>query len=134
MVLATLNFIAGLELYETEKPFFLNVVGHETLPNVFQTNLVYLPREGIRVQVIREKGLDAFSLQESGFQILIHQIASNVEDEDGDIEAYCDEIVRLMIRECKAAHAICYDYRVSFLSTVKQHYNQEVLKLGGKLC
>lgn len=132
MVLTTLNFIADLELYETERPYFLNIVGHETLPDVLQTNLEYLPHGGIQIQDIRERGLDAFSLEKNGFKILKHQTDSNVEGGDGDIEAYCDEIVRLVIQECKAVHAICYDYRVSFLSTVKQHANQEVLNLGGK--
>ncbi len=113
MVAATLNFITDLDRYETEKPYFLNIVGHKSLPTVLQTNLEYTPHDGVEIEDIRGPKSESFSLEENSFKFLKYEAVSSLEDGDAAVEAYCDEIVRLVAKECNAAHAICYDYRVS---------------------
>ncbi|RWA10866.1 hypothetical protein EKO27_g4236 [Xylaria grammica] len=112
MVAATLNFISDLDLYKAEKPYFLNIVGHETLPTVIQTNLQYTPHDSIKIDDLREHGLEAFSMSRNGFQILKYQARSLLDHTHMDIDAYCEEIIKLLGTELGAIHTICYDYRV----------------------
>ncbi|KAK4460362.1 hypothetical protein QBC42DRAFT_181025 [Cladorrhinum samala] len=121
MVAATLHFISPLDRYRTEKPYFLNVVADDPSQTILQTNLEYTPRHGIALSDIRERGLEAFSLENNGFAILKYpkyQTASDLDPAEGDgapssaIESFCDDMVKLVMRECNAVHGICYDYRI----------------------
>ncbi|KAG7287564.1 hypothetical protein NEMBOFW57_007076 [Staphylotrichum longicolle] len=112
MVSATLHFLSNLERYDSEKPYFLNIAGNESSPAIIQNNLEYAPQDGIELLDMRERGFDAFSLEDNGFTVLKYEAAARPEDSDAAMESYCDEIVRLVMKECNAVHTICYDYRV----------------------
>jgi hypothetical protein len=112
MVVATLSFITSAKRYETEKPYFLNILEHERLGTVLKTNLEYTPIHDIEIQDIRKTDRSAFTLKENGFQIMECETSPEIGDDGAGIEAYCNEIVQLLAKECDASHAICYDYRI----------------------
>ena len=114
MVQATLHFLKPLDIYETERPYFLNILGDEISQQILQTNLEYSPREGISIEDVREQGLDKFSLEENGFQVLKYKANTAVDLDDAKVETYCEEIVKLVSERLNAVHTVCYDYRVRF--------------------
>lgn len=113
MVAATLNFLKPRELYNIEKPYFLNIPGSEPGNHILQTNLEYEPREKIEIQDLRQRDVDGFTLQQNGFQILQSNVTSMSGTEEDQIEAYCEKITAQVKKECGASHVLCYDYRVS---------------------
>lgn len=113
MVQATLHYLKALEIYETETPYFLNILNDDPAQQVLRTNLEYAPHDDISIEDIREKGgLDAFSIEENGFEVLKYTAKAAVDENDAEVAAYCEEIVKLVSEKLNAVHTICYDYRV----------------------
>ncbi|CAK7234330.1 hypothetical protein SCUCBS95973_008899 [Sporothrix curviconia] len=134
MVIANLSFLCNLPLYETEKPYFLKIIGNaEThTPTLLKTNLEFAPQKGItihdlqrRVPVDDAKGhgktadvadaalaLDRFRLETHGFEFVQHTFANDPLAGDAAREAYCGDMVQLLKQRCQAAYALCFDYRL----------------------
>ncbi|KAI1159892.1 hypothetical protein F5B18DRAFT_664214 [Nemania serpens] len=113
MVQATLHYLKALEIYETETPYFLNILNDDPAQQVLRTNLEYAPHDDISIEDIREKGgLDAFSIEENGFEVLKYTAKAAVDENDAEVAAYCEEIVKLVSEKLNAVHTICYDYRI----------------------
>lgn len=112
MVVATLNFIKPLDLYESEKPYFLNIPGSEPGSQILQTNLEYAPHGDVPIEDIRDRISD-FSLEKNGFQVMNYDAGTSDDLQGFNVEAYCEEMAALVSKACDAVHAICYDYRVS---------------------
>jgi hypothetical protein len=112
MVIATLNFIKPLELYETEQPYFLNIPGSEPETQIIQTNLEYTPQDDITIEDIRGRTHE-FSLEKNGFKVLKYDAEGLDQLQGSKVDTYCEEMAALVAEECNAVHAVCYDYRVS---------------------
>lgn len=107
---ASMNFIADLPLYKTEKPYNCQA---KQLPGGEVSNLVFETRTGVPVQDVRGSEHD-FTLQEHGFTFIDHD--STVKGDVGSTEflyAYLEETVDLIRNLYNTDKVTCYDLRVS---------------------
>lgn len=107
--LASMNFIADIPLYHSEKPFNCQA---KDLPGGEITNLVFETNSGIPVQDVRGRQ-NEFTLKEHGFMFVNHE--SQVKSEVGSmdfIHQYLEETIGLLKQQFQADKVICYDLRV----------------------
>ncbi|KAK7422004.1 hypothetical protein QQZ08_009725 [Neonectria magnoliae] len=107
--LASMNFIADLPLYHSEKPYNCQ---SKDLPGGEITNLIFETNSGIVVQDVRGRQ-NEFTLKEHGFMFLDHE--SQVKAEVGSMDfiyQYLEETIALLKGQFQADKVICYDLRI----------------------
>lgn len=115
--LISLEHLSDLELYKTEKPYYLSEIPSRNQPSM--TNLAYTLHENTPVYDIR--GLQAeFSLAKNSFTFVNKTFASAESagrgEKDG-IDAFLREVAEWIESEHGAERVICYDFRVNSRST-----------------
>ena len=107
----SLEFIKDLELYHTEKPYFVVIEEGEGKAPSTATNLELAPVHNISLQDIRGREAD-FTIERNGFKYVKHEAQVAANDEEDNWVAYSQEMARLIQEECGSEKVICYDYRV----------------------
>ncbi|KAH7348887.1 hypothetical protein BKA65DRAFT_584780 [Rhexocercosporidium sp. MPI-PUGE-AT-0058] len=109
-VCATLEYLQGLPLYDTEKPYWCFVAPREGFdPNLQRLdNLEFEARENIAIQNLRDSTTKA-DLNECGFQVVSHQSSFSHFKHIEDIQGYKVETEQLLKDTLGAVYAKCYD-------------------------
>jgi hypothetical protein len=111
----TLNFIADLSLYDTEKPFAFNFNPGPDIPLDAQSNLRYEEHPDIKLQDVRSLPQGELTYESHGFRFLNHPSTSPLTFTRGEdeVQQYCTSMAGFVLQEFGAEKAICYDFRVS---------------------
>lgn len=114
-VSATIKFLARLPLYKAEQPFLAMVTPDVGFDPEKHTNLEMEDHE-VDITDIRER-IDDFKLNECGFQVVPHESRNLNFESVQDVEAYKRECEVWLKDFFKAEHAVCWDFRVTFLTS-----------------
>ena len=116
-VSAQLGFLKPLDLYKTEKPYWLFIGKPEKAPDVDLTNVVIETISGIPVCDVRNHE-SSYTLDENGFQFITHNQTFDSFHNEQLIRNEFFPQVEKVIKNCMpyAERIHIYDWRVSGLS------------------
>jgi len=110
-VLATLDYLQNLPLYEHEKPYSgFRPPGDGFDPDVDRfDNLEFEERSNIRIENMRDSETK-FLIDECGFEVVPHQSKILHFEERDDINQYKAETEQLLKNSLQAVYVRCYDF------------------------
>jgi len=113
-ILAQFNFLKPLDLYNTEKPYWLFIGKPDSDPKVETTNVVTNMVTGIMVKDVR--GYESeFTLDKQGFRFITHnQTFKSFDDEEKVKTEFLPEVERIIKDHVHStSRVLVYDWRVS---------------------
>ena len=108
----SLSFLKGSERYLEEKPYFLGPPLNQEVPPHLQTNLEYETLQNVRIEDVRDHGMEAFNIDDHSFRFMKHQNETDLSTVDISIKEYCAEMSKFVQDLFNAERVICYDFRV----------------------
>lgn len=106
----SLQYIADLECFKTEKPYRINDIELDPSDNIQLTNIEFETRDVTLLNLrSQQKQLD---FDECGFKYIHFSARTTPGFEDESIIAYSNEAIELLNQHVKADTIICYDLRV----------------------
>ena len=108
--LITIDYISDLPKYKIEKPYRL--IGGKTVQDLPETNIVFAPHDGIRVEDIR--GTESlYNLERNKFQLCQWPWHIDLAKASESSQVYSVEMALAVQKEVGAEKVIAYDCRVS---------------------
>lgn len=111
-VQATLEFLAKIPLYDTEKPY-LYLPGKDEKLDPDQTrldNMEYELHPDILIKDIREQ--PSLTLDKCGFEYVTHPFPCESLETRQEISKYCSEMERLLAERFQAERVVTYEHRL----------------------
>lgn len=105
------EYIADLNLYEHEKPYYLNCSSAKTMPEGKQTNIETIWQHNVAIEDIRGREAD-LSFDKEGFQYLKSESKLGTRFDDDEVKRDLEELTVMIREEMRAEKALCYDFRV----------------------
>ena len=132
---ASIEYLAPLTLYETEKPYLALLPPSEGYdPDTQRTdNLEYELHEDMLVTDIRGRN-EEFRLEDCGFQVLSHHTKLKAVESMKDVELYKRETEEMLRKNLGVLHVTCYDVKVPFLQCPRSRKAGSNVVLGEKEC
>lgn len=114
---AAFEFIQGLDLYKTQKPFYVICGDADKLPEGEHTSL---KTEWHDVNVRDVRGYENnLSFDAGGFKLFKYDTPIGTRFDDEDVKTDLKEMAEMMRVDVGAERAICYNFRVSFRRRVR---------------
>lgn len=111
----SINYLADLELYKTEKPYACIISPSHSTENIETSNLEFEKRPGIHVTDIRGKESE-YSVESSGFVVITHQTQLITVSTWDEIHEYKRETEEVLSKWFDAEVVFCFDVKVGLIS------------------
>ena len=109
-VIADIEHLADIPLYEAEKPYLCLLPPSANLDPDKLHNLSFEIHPDILITDIRDRE-DEFNLTTSGFQVVNHHTELLKFEVVDDVNAYKRETEKVLCKELGGVHAVCYELR-----------------------
>ncbi len=110
-VSVSLEYIANLDLYKTEKPYNVLCKPSEHVPTGQESNIQTQWHDDVRIEDVRSY-MDHLSFREEGFRYLVHDTKLGTRFDGQDVLDDLEEMTEALRKELGAEKALCYDMRV----------------------
>lgn len=108
-----MEFIQDLELYDSEKPYYMVQGEEDGVPEGAKTNIHLETKSNVLVYDIRGQE-SALNLEDDGFMYFENETKIGTRFEEATVAEDILELVDWLQEKLGAEKALCYDYRVNF--------------------
>lgn len=109
-LITSIDFLANIPLYDTEKPYAVLVSVHDH-ENTVTNNLVFEKHDGIKVTDIRGRE-DEFTLEKAGFQVIPYKSSIVSLETNEELHEYQRETATYLKNFFKAEFVHTWDVKV----------------------